>query len=359
MRFTTKNICPTAFILASAIAFSSCEDWTEPESIDLIYSPSIEEQNPQLYADYLKDLNAYKKAEHNFTFVSFDNKTEAPSKQAERISSLPDSIDVISLNNPDNLNDVLVSEMEKVRKKGTKVIYKVDYAIAEVEWEKRIEEEGEDADRLTENDFLNLLKESTSKQLALCDKYGYDGLTIAYKGQSDMGLNEKDKAIYKQRQSTYFDLINEWREGHAEKMIAFEGNLPYVYAENNGFLTTCEFLILQSGACTNIGAIEIMGMTAYDAIPTEIANKDNIRFIATAEGIAPDDDKQKEGYFDTVDANGKKIRSSKGIAEWMRKGGTSFNKGGMFITHAQYDYYNANHIYQNIREAIAIMNPLH
>ena len=39
MRFTTKNICPTAFILASAIAFSSCEDWTEPESIDLIYSP--------------------------------------------------------------------------------------------------------------------------------------------------------------------------------------------------------------------------------------------------------------------------------------------------------------------------------
>lgn len=359
MKFTINNICPAALMIASAIAFSSCEDWTDPESIDLIYSPSIEEQNPQLYEDYLKDLNAYKKAEHHFMFVSFDNKESAPSKQAERINALPDSIDIVSLNNPDNLNDVLVSEMEKVRKKGTKVIYKVDYAAAETEWEKRIEEEGEDADRLTETDFLNLLTECTNKQLAICDKYGYDGLTIAYKGQSDMSLNEVDKATYKKRQSTFFDLISAWRNNHAEKMIAFEGNLPYIYDENKSFLSTCEFIILQSGACTNIGAVEIMGMTAYDAIPTEIANKDNIRFIATAEGIAPGDDKQKEGYFDTVDANGKKIRASKGLAEWMRKGGTNFNKGGLFITHAQYDYYNASHIYQNIREAIAIMNPLH
>ena len=358
MKHIIDNICP-AILFVATIVFSSCEDWTESESIDLIYSPSIEEQNPQLYADYIKDLNAYKKAEHNFMFVSFDNKAEEPTKQAERICSLPDSIDVVSLNNPDDLNPVLLSEMDKIRKKGTKVIYKVDYTAAEVAWEKRVEEEGEDADRLTEKDFLNILKECTSKQLELCDKYNYDGLIISYTGQSDMSLDEVDKAIYKTRQSTFFDLIVGWREAHTEKLIAFEGNLPYVYDENKKFLSTCEFIILQSSACTNIGAVEILGMDAYLAIPSELNNRDNIRFIATAEGIAPGDDKQKNGYFDTVDASGKKVRASKGMAEWIRKSGSGFYKCGLFITHAQYDYYNASHIYQHIREAIIIMNPLH
>lgn len=43
------------------ISLSSCEDWTEVESLD-IHTPSLEEQNPQLYEDYLKDLNALKPA---------------------------------------------------------------------------------------------------------------------------------------------------------------------------------------------------------------------------------------------------------------------------------------------------------
>ena len=32
----------------STVAFSSCSDWTEPESLELTYTPTVSEQNPQL-----------------------------------------------------------------------------------------------------------------------------------------------------------------------------------------------------------------------------------------------------------------------------------------------------------------------
>ena len=35
----------------STVAFSSCSDWTEPESLELTYTPTVSEQNPQLYDD--------------------------------------------------------------------------------------------------------------------------------------------------------------------------------------------------------------------------------------------------------------------------------------------------------------------
>ncbi|EJW97724.1 hypothetical protein EVA_14166 [gut metagenome] len=56
--------------LAVSFALFSCDDWTEVESLE-IHSPSFEEQNPQLYADYLKDLDAYKASDHHISFVSF------------------------------------------------------------------------------------------------------------------------------------------------------------------------------------------------------------------------------------------------------------------------------------------------
>lgn len=70
----------------------------EVESLD-IHTPSLEEQNPQLYEDYLKDLNAFKASDHHVLFVSFSNVAN-PVKQGERLTALPDSVDYISLNNP-------------------------------------------------------------------------------------------------------------------------------------------------------------------------------------------------------------------------------------------------------------------
>ena len=117
-KFMKNNILNSGLCLALGMAasfsLSSCEDWTEVESLD-IHTPSLEEQNPQLYEDYLKDLNEYKAGNHKIVMVSLENSTD-PIKQAERLSVLPDSVDYICLNNPDGLASTELEEIEKVRK---------------------------------------------------------------------------------------------------------------------------------------------------------------------------------------------------------------------------------------------------
>ena len=129
--FGYSGLC-VAICMTMSLSFCSCEDWTDVESLD-IHTPSLEEQNPQLYADYLKDLNIYKASEHKLTIVSVENVAD-PSKQAERLSALPDSIDYISLNNPDKLSGNMLDEIRIVREKGTKVVYSIDFSKFEEEW---------------------------------------------------------------------------------------------------------------------------------------------------------------------------------------------------------------------------------
>lgn len=51
MRRIVKNSWFAVILMTWGMVYSSCEDWTDPESIDIHY-PTFEEQNPQLYADY-------------------------------------------------------------------------------------------------------------------------------------------------------------------------------------------------------------------------------------------------------------------------------------------------------------------
>ncbi len=54
MKRIIKNSLFTAILMVCGMMYSSCEDWTDPESINIHYS-TFEEQNPQLYADYIRD----------------------------------------------------------------------------------------------------------------------------------------------------------------------------------------------------------------------------------------------------------------------------------------------------------------
>lgn len=54
---------------------------------------------------------------------------------------MPDSVDIICLMNPDNLHPTLAGEFAKVREKGTRVIYNIDYNAIEKLWEKVLADE--------------------------------------------------------------------------------------------------------------------------------------------------------------------------------------------------------------------------
>ena len=112
MKRILKYSLSAATMVACALIYSSCSDWTEQESLD-IHTPTIEEQNPELYAQYIESLNEYKASEHLLMIASVNNLPTLPSARNQHLTNLPDSIDYICLNNILEVNEVNVAEMEE------------------------------------------------------------------------------------------------------------------------------------------------------------------------------------------------------------------------------------------------------
>lgn len=358
-KFMKNNILNSGLCLALGMAasfsLSSCEDWTEVESLD-IHTPSLEEQNPQLYEDYLKDLNEYKAGNHKIVMVSLENSTD-PIKQAERLSVLPDSVDYICLNNPDGLASTELEEIEKVRKKGTKVIYKIDYNVLEVNWKEMQKANPE----LTEEDALAYFSNAVKEQITLVDKYSYDGLLVDYTGSSLVSMVPEKLEVYKNRQTDLLDMLKNWKSKSNKSMI-FYTNVQYLVPENLSFTTVCDYIMLKTALSTNGDDMAVKTLLAIQAgndvkdelyeginpIPTD-------RFIVCVKMPEADDKDKVVGYWNTVDAAGNKILASQGAAWWCVQSSPDYDRRGVFMMDVQNEYYN--NTYASVRDVINIMNP--
>ena len=212
-------------VAVAVLSFAACSDWTETESLDINY-PTLEEQNPELYKQYLKALRDYKAGEHKVVLVSMDNTTSAPAQRNEHLTTMPDSVDIICLMNPDNLHPTLAGEFAKVREKGTRVIYNIDYNAIEKLWEKVLADEeankpeeptnpstpeatqdeggegGGEGEPTPEEElelrFLEFCRQQTVSQLNLCAKYGYDGVQVNYTGRAPQAMQEEEAEWFHQ-----------------------------------------------------------------------------------------------------------------------------------------------------------------
>ena len=133
------------FCSFSVIQFIGCSEWTEQESLT-VKEPDIEEQNPELYAQYLENLKIYKNSNHKIVCTWFDNSVKTPVTRAHHLSAIPDSIDIVDMMYPDELYDWEISEMEAIRNdKGTKVIYTLSYPEIEALYNAAVAAELEEA----------------------------------------------------------------------------------------------------------------------------------------------------------------------------------------------------------------------
>lgn len=328
---------------ASALFLAGCSDWTEYESLDL-KTPSM---NTGLQADYVRNLKTYKAGTHKVVFASLENPVAGPTRQAERLTALPDSLDFISLNNPDNLAAAYIDEMNAVREKGTKVVYMIDFATFEAEWA----EMQKATPSLTEENALAYIAERTQEMLALYDKYRYDGVIFAYGGRSMASMTDEELAEYGGRQTAFFDAVSAWRETHGDAGFSYKGQAQYLLDANKVILSDCDYIMLETTSASNASALTIAASAAIGSgdVPSD-------RFVITVETTRYDDKDMVYGYFGQVDAAGNVIRSIQGGAVWMGQP-SEFTRAGMLILNAQYDYYDNVPTYFHLREAISIMNP--
>lgn len=344
-----KSIILPSLALLAAVSFSACSDWNEPESLD-IKTPSLEEQNPELNAAYLESLRAYKAGAHKVLFVATDNPIGAPAvNRSQNLTVIPDSVDYIILNNPDNLHPTIIAEMAKVREKATKVIFKVDYTVFDAEWSKITKADVEGL--LTDQDELDYFARRAQEMLALCAEFNYDGLIVSYPGRSLVSLPPKELEAYTLRQKNFLEPIAAWREANVSKLFAFEGSPQFLIPESKAIFAKCDYIILQTDKLLNVGD---MGVAALMAMGTDIPSD---RFVLSVQTVPLGDEEKILGYFGTLDAEGNKVRSIGATAQWLGMP-AEYTKAGMLINNGQNDYFDVKRfVYRYTREAIDLMNP--
>ncbi len=335
MKLKTSNILILA--LTAVFAFVSCDDWTDTESLD-IKTSSIQEQNPELYAQYVQSLNDYKATDHLVMIATVDNLSTTPSARNQHLTNLPDSVDFICLNNITDVNETTVSEIADVRELGTKVLGLIDFDAIEDQWD-AILEEGTSTSASSFNEYC---QSEVSSLLSACDNLGLDGVIANFTGYDLNYLTETaDIQAETSRQGAFFDAISNWVG--SSKTLIIKGSPQNVISK--GILSECEYLVVTDHAVqTQEEMSYLVLMAAIDDVPAD-------RFVI---GVSTP---YTDATGDTIGEMSDGTSSIIGAAQWAVSASDDYTKAGVCVDYAEQDYYNADFIYPNIRKAISILNP--
>lgn len=325
-----KGIVLAAF---SVLALSACSDWTDTESINL-KEPGISDQAPELYAKYLKNLQAYKNSDHKIVYGWFDNSEKVPFTRGQHIVDAPDSLDVIIMMTPE-LAEFEMEDIATVHEKGTKVYYSISYDNILKEYTDKVKEGTETGT------FSAYLSAELSRLIAL--EAPFDGLVAEYRGSSPIYMSEADKAEAKANQDAFFGVISGWKNANANKQLVFKGYPANLIGQS--VLSSCEHIILVTDDVRDAAqlGIEVFQALIADGVPSD-------RFVVTASTVSLDATDKTTGFYDTG-------RALSEAAYWVTGVSTGFERVGLAIENMQNDYYNATNNYQYAREAINVMNP--
>ncbi len=352
---------------ACAMLMASCSDWTETESVKIKY-PDLKTDAPELYEAYTRSLREYRGSDHKVVIAKFSNKATAPAGQGEHLNALPDSIDYVILQNPDNLSEAILGEMDEVRsEKGMKVLYEIsyddivasykDYVVA---WKDAHPEtapaEGEEETPSDPSDTLvaqnPYVKDAVASQLQLFGKYGYDGINVSFTSQNPLSVTDENKPALLESQEAFLGGIREWRAANAEALFFYEGTPQYLLSEDTSLVDGADYIIIPAESQLNVYGFTYLVNQAlrFGNIPAD-------RFVIGVTTVPLVDDGSTDGTFIDKDDNGNELTAITGAAYWAAMKTSEFTKAGICISNVQNDYYNIQFVYPNVRKAIAIMNP--
>lgn len=328
-----KNIIkPIAgLLILGSMAFTSC---TDVESITINES-NVKDSNPEAYAKYLSNLGAYKASEHKVVYAWFDNSNKDTYSPAQHISSMPDSIDVISMMYPE-LAAFEKEDIETVHKKGTKVVYAINYDEIKAAYDELASEEN--------NTSLAAFDDYLQTQLTALLAYSgdFDGLIAGFSGRNPQFMSATDRTAYQTTQNIFLNAINTWKSGNSDKELVFLGKPQNLLDKT--ILANCTHIIVDSESVSNIGQLDLlMNDVLETGIPTD-------RFVIAVSTVSIDTADKKTGYWGSA-------RTMSEIAYWVTEEDALFEKAGIAIYNVQNDYYSTGGACTYVKEAIDIMNP--
>lgn len=336
-----KNTIVGFLCLAMGAGFSACSDWTDTESLD-VNIPNIEDTAPALYAKYLESIRNYKKTDHKVVYAWYDNSDKVPANRSQHLTALPDSIDIVALMHPDNLSDREVAEMETVKNdKGMKIIFTVDYEAIKLNYENSLPEE----ETLKEDAFITHLTTQVNSQLALVDKYNYDGVSFKYNGKATTHMTEAELATYTKLQTSFVSTIKQWYDAHSSKLLVFEGKPQNLLDKT--ILKSCQNIVIDGMSEVSVEAMAFnIEMAMAEGVPSD-------RFVVLVSTVSLDASDNKTGYF----SKAQDIFAIPETAIWLAKPESKYTKAGIGIYNVQNDFFNPTLTYPYTRGAVNTLNP--
>lgn len=314
--------------LACGAFFTACSDWTDTEAFT-VNETNIQQQNPELYTQYLKNLREYRNTNHKIVYAWFDNSEKRPYSRAHHLTDIPDSIDIVSLMYPDKLVKSEVMEIDQIRKdKGMKVIFDVDFDLLKAAYNEMVNGAPEDEPVAVE--FRQFLTDTLAYSLSLANKYHYDGICIKYKGKLPIYMTDKEKKEYKENENNFINMINDWKERNDEKTLIFSGNPENLY-EGVFILEKCNTIFISGEKATSGSELSYLLSQSY----------------------LPDYGKKYGGVADVSNAN--LTLQEFGLWAVQQHSGNELNAAGVYDVSS--DYYSSGYNYKNVREMISILNP--
>ncbi len=345
-----------AMALAAA-ALVSCSDWTTPESISIRVA-SLENDSPEFYAQYCQQLRDYKASEnHSFVYVAFDNQ-QSSANSSYRLTSLPDSVDVVEISNPELIDATLVSEMNKLSTdKGFKFAVAFSFDEVKAEYEEAVDSlydaylaerdtvsaHGGDPETVAQPVYPELnemVKESLEEVMKYVDEYGLDVVRVTY---SDLNgrthLTEKQDSAYVADQKARFDVIIEEINSRSGVAMYLNANAQYIASED--IIKAAECIILPTESCSGIDGMKYMALRTAEVYP-------DARLLFAVSATLPEDVTLTTGYFNA----GEQIPLA---SRWV---GSEYKKSGLVIYNARNTFFDADrNVYSKLRAAIKNLNP--
>lgn len=349
-----KSILKINILLLGIALLAGCSEWTTPESIE-IEKNSIENTNPELYAQYCAALREYKAVDHKIVYTTFENSPEIAANGSEKISMLPDSVDFVQLMNLE-ISDSHLEEIAEVReKKGTRFILRFSYdecieaydtyveqAYAEAEGSESAE--GGEVPEPTTVTFEEFYTTEFQKVTSKVTEYGLDGFTFAFTGKNYDGMTEEQKVEYTSAEAIALAPFKTWVAGNGSKVIFLEGNPQYIL--DTEVINAAAYFILPTRNTRSVGELGLFGINAF----TSGKLPENANLLYAVETPSFIEEEYLVGQF----VLGEQIPLA---ADWMAKD-ASFAKSGLAIWNVQRDYFNTGGmVYPNVRKAIKTMNP--
>lgn len=303
--------CLLTIAIAGGYLFTSCDDWTDPKEVDYI-TQDPDKQNPELWARYLESLRVYKQERpHYITYGSFDNGVEQSQNEGAYLRSLPDSLDIVTLANSENITAYDREDIPTLQEKSTRVLYLVDYAA-----------------KMSELADAAALGAWLDKAVATATELKLDG--FAFNGLPSYGGTDAEQAARKEAARLIVSKLSA-----TGKMLVFEGDPAFVDAAD---LEKLDYIVLNTAAIENAVKLKLQ---VTNALETYALPKEKVLLAAKIGAQLVDEDLKK------VDA----------VTEMPNRVVSLGPLGGLAIYALGTDYYQANMNYQMSRTAIQTMNP--